>query len=175
MQELAITPLPVPGAAPRVLLVADWAVNPHEVVAAAVRLVHDEPRELGLLVPAWLHGIDWAGDPAASVPCARRQVESVGELSIAAGLTITGAAVGDPDPGSAIVDALADWPADEIVLCVREPRVPLGPFDLARRARRLTGLPVRRVAVLPPSPPRAERSARRRRSGHCTFDAAQAV
>src|SRR4051812_15036747 len=94
----------------RVLLVADWAVDPHEVVAEACRQ-HSRRWDtaFGVLVPAWLHGIDWAGDPRGSVPCARRQLGSIQELAAAAGLPLESAAVGDPEPVTAIYDATQQW------------------------------------------------------------------
>ena len=87
------------------LVVADWKIDAEAVVticrqrlagASAVRVV----------VPAWLHGLDWAGDPFASVPCARRQVERISRLCLDAGLRVISAEVGDPDPLNAISDAL---------------------------------------------------------------------
>jgi hypothetical protein len=141
-----------------VLLAADWTVDPHAVVAAASRRASDGPATFGLVVPAWLHGFDWAGDPLASVPCATRALDAISELTVAAGLAVETAGVGDPDPTTAILDALETWPADELLLCAPGRRLAAGPFDLAHRAHRLTGLPVQRVAV----------SRRMRGSGHCT-------
>ena len=144
-----------------VLLVADWNVDPHAVIAAAARREQHGAATFGLLVPAWLHGLDWAGDPGASVPCARRQLEELQRLSAAAGLAIGSACVGDPDPITAILDALDGWRAGELLVCMRPRRVGRGPLDVARRARRLTGLPVERVAVSAASP-RCEVRPRRR-------------
>jgi hypothetical protein len=48
-------------------------------------------------VPAWLHGLDWASDPAASVPCAQRQLTNISRLVRAADLSFDAASVGDPD------------------------------------------------------------------------------
>lgn len=143
----------------RVLAVADWAVDPHAVVAAASARA---PATFWLAVPAWLHGLDWAGDPRASRPCARRQLERLLALFRDAGLEVTGGSVGEPEPVTSIGDALAAWPADEILLCTR-PRRLRHPLDLAHRARRSTGLRVDRVAA-----PAAERT---RRGGHCRVGA----
>jgi hypothetical protein len=131
----------------RTLLVADWAIDPHAVVAAAIRRDQIAPATFALVVPAWLHGLDWAGDPGASAPCACKQLEAIQALAAAAGLPVHAAGVGDPDPTTAITDALADSRADDVLLCVGARHVPRGPFDLARRVRRVTGLEVRRVAV----------------------------
>src|SRR5215212_1872155 len=96
----------------RVLLVSDWSVDARSVVDTARR--HDERHRsvFNLVVPAWLHGIDWAGDPGASCPCAQRQLEAIHDLARSAGLTIGSATVGDPDVTAAVVDALADSPAE---------------------------------------------------------------
>ena len=136
------------------LVVADWAIDPR---AVAMTCAAREPGSaLHVVVPAWLHGLDWAGDPSASVPCARRQLERIIQLCAGAALRVESAAVGDPDPISAIGDAIAAVRMDEIVLFARGRHVAGGhPFSVARRAERLTGLPVSRfVAKRDPRPPR---------------------
>src|SRR3954462_9149616 len=81
---------------PHVLLVADWTVDPYAVLAEAQRRRRERPATaFGTLVPAWLHGLDWTGDPGASVPCACRQLAAIGELAAAAGLLVETAVVGD--------------------------------------------------------------------------------
>ena len=145
------------------LVVADWKVDAEAVVticrqrlagASAVRVV----------VPAWLHGLDWAGDPFASVPCARRQVERISRLCLDAGLRVISAEVGDPDPLNAISDALEHRPIDQILLFARGRHVAAAyPFSVAHRAEGLTGLAVHSFTV--PSTPKAPR--RRFAAGHC--------
>lgn len=135
------------NATTRVLLVTDWNVDPHAVVAAASRRAERSPAIFGLLVPAWLHGLGWAGDPNASRPCAQRQVEAVNALLDAAGLHLEHSAVGDPDPATAICDELDAWPANEVLLCTGPRHFPSTPLDVVHRARRLTGLPVERKFV----------------------------
>ena len=141
-----------------VLITADWAVDPHAVVAAAAERAEAGPAEFLLVVPAWLHGLDWAGDPRASAPCAHAQVRRIAELCAAAGLAVAAARVGDPDPVTAISDLLGDRHADELLLCTRRRGL------LAYRARRATGLPVRHVEARGP--------AAGRRRGHCVPAAA---
>lgn len=131
----------------RVLVVADWAIDPHGVVEACTRRVDDGPSDLTLLVPAWLHGLDWAGDPKASVPCAQRQLANIRLVAGARGLGYTATVVGDADVVTAICDVLVDAPADEVLLCARSSRLHSHSFDVAHRARRATGLPVRRIEV----------------------------
>jgi hypothetical protein len=63
---------PSKSSTPRVLVAADWEADPQGVLAACVRRSELQELSIALLVPAWLHGLDWAGDPYASGPCARR-------------------------------------------------------------------------------------------------------
>jgi len=161
-----------PHAPDRLLLVADWSVDPKAVVDVARQ--QRAADGVALLVPAKLNGIDWAGDPYASVPCAQRQLDRITELADQAGLRLAGARVGDPEPLAAICDALADWPADELLLCVPRRRLtPPYPFDLRTRACRLTGLAIERLEL-----PVAARASRRRgarwlRRGHCAIETPQ--
>jgi hypothetical protein len=150
----------------RVLVVADWTVDAQAVVTTVCRRLPDV--RLALVVPARLHGLDWAGDPRASCPCARRQVETIKELAATAGVDFELAVVGDPDPLAATEDALSDWPAHRLLLCsrrgfVRTPRT----FDLAGRAARTTGLPVDHVALFPAASGDERHGWLRRRRGHC--------
>jgi len=144
-----------------VLVVADWSIDPQRVLAEVSR-----DADVSLVVPAWLHGIDWVGDPTASVPCAERQLERLTALAEHACLTVAHAAVGDPDPLAAIEDAFSAVAADEILLFVRR-RSLLG-LALAGRAQRATGVPVRHIAVEPAEAPRARRPWRRVGAGHCS-------
>ena len=125
----------------RVLVVADWAVDPYGVIAAARRRSTQGTATFALVVPAWLHGIDWVGDPHASRPCAARQPEALERIAGAAGLAVELTEVGDPDPYSAIDDARAAFAATEILICTR-PRRFGNPLRLARRVRRATRLEV---------------------------------
>jgi hypothetical protein len=124
-----------------VLLVTDPNVDAREVVAAATR----SAGELNLLVPARLHGLAWMGDPHASYPAARRRLGELERLATEAGLAFEHASVGDPDPATAVLDELALRKVDSLLVCERG--AGRSPFDLARRLRRLTGLPVERVSV----------------------------
>jgi hypothetical protein len=154
----------------RVLVVADWTTDAEAVVASCVERRERSGGDFALLVPAWLHGLDWVGDPAASLPCAHRQLTAIGRVAGSAGFTFHVASVGDPDPVAAICDALDDWPAEELLLCTRSRRAAVShPLDLAHRARRATGLPV--------SPVRLGATTARRghtwlpfHTGHCALD-----
>ena len=150
----------------RVLVVADWGVDPQAVIAACDRRDAEGPSSFALLVPAWLHGIDWAGDPRASVPCARRQVLAIRAVASAIGRRFASADIGDPEPLTAIGDVLAEWPADELLICLRPARIRVPhPFDLTHRVRRVTGLPLRRMSLPPARVARPSRLPGR--NGHC--------
>jgi len=141
---------------PTRLVVADWRIDPETVMTTCRARDREWDLALHIVVPAWLHGLDWAGDPWASVPCAQRQLARITHLCTAAGLRVASAEVGDPDPLSAIGDAVANGPIEEILLFARGRHVAAGyPLSVARRAQRLTGLPVRRfAAALAPRPRR---------------------
>jgi hypothetical protein len=156
----------------RVLVVADWRVDPHAVVAACSRRSQSRDASFALLVPAWLHGLDWAGDPTASVPCAQRQLEQIRNLCHSAGLPVDSAEVGDPDLVTAIGDALLSDGADEMLLCMRQGHLADHPLDLAHRAGRASGIPTRRVAVPAVRRRRPRRAWAGLRRGHCPAAAA---
>jgi hypothetical protein len=131
----------------RILVVADWTVDAHAVVDTVRRVAGAGARRVALLVPAWLHGLDWAGDPHASRPCAETQLARITYLATRANLEFDVAAVGDPDPVTAIMDVVHEWPADELLLCLRRRRLGLGHPVLGRRAARSTGLETTRIEV----------------------------
>jgi hypothetical protein len=70
----------------RVLVVADWAVDPYGVIAACHRRAAEGGTVFALVVPARLHGLDWVGDPYASRPCAARQLEALERIATAGSL-----------------------------------------------------------------------------------------
>ena len=150
-----------------VLVVVDWRTDPRVVIAACRRRATSRDAAFGLVVPAWLHGLDWVGDPYASRPCAARQLRGLVRIARAARLDVELAAVGDPDPCSAVGDALDEFAATEILLC-RGRRRAGHPLDLVHRLRRMTGLPVRAPALRAGIEPR-EPSAWRALAGggHC--------
>jgi hypothetical protein len=140
------------SSAARVLAVLDWTVDPRSLVATLSRDPRTRDAVIGLLAPAWLHGLDWVGDPTASVPCAERQLIAVVRQCAGADVTVGAATVGDPDPVTASIDALAAWPADQVVLCTRPRHFAVPPLlGLVSRIRRATGLPVLRLPVPVPA------------------------
>jgi hypothetical protein len=170
MQSNHVDPTAPHLTASRLLIVADWTVDPDRVVAAARH--RRKATELGLVVPARLHGLDWAGDPGASCPCAQRQLEAIERLAAAAGLRLALAQVGDPDTLAAIGDALKDWPAQELLVCERQRFVGMRhAFDLPSRARRQTGVPVERLVLPPARNGDGRRGLLPVRRGHCELPA----
>lgn len=158
-----------------VLVVADWRAAPDGVIAACRRRASHEHLRFAFIVPAWLHGLDWAGDPNASRPCAARQLETLVHLAEGAGLDVRLAEVGDPDPTSAVDDALAAVSATAILLFRDRPRR-RHLLDLPHRLHRLTGLAVETPPIPTPAP---VREPRRRRAflggGHCVTNASGAL
>ena len=158
-----------------VLVVADWSIDTQRVVTELARRRADGDANVSLVVPAWLHGIDWVGDPTASVPCAERQLKRLVCLATDVGLTVLHATVGDPDPLTAIDDACSAVRADEILLFVRDRRRPsLRGFLLAAHARRATGLPVQPIAVAPAERRLPLHAWLHVGAGHCAAHAAEA-
>jgi hypothetical protein len=174
MQTARTAPLLRDAPPRRVLLVPDWKLDPHAVVDACRAQYAAGPATFALLVPARLHGLDWIGDPYASVPCAARALAEIAAQLESAGLPVQRTVLGDHDPIAAIVDATLDEPVDEVVICEREGHV-TSPFDLAHRVRRVTGLHVAQVAL----PDRPAVPSRRvwpsLRGGHCPVPEAQAA
>jgi hypothetical protein len=131
-----------------VLVVADWTVDPHEVIRTLSRRAAERPTTWSFVVPAWLHGLDWAGDPRASGPCAERTLLTLRELALREGLGVDLAVVGDPHPVTAAQDACTALSVDGLVLFTRQRRLSHAhPLDLAHRMHAATGLPVSREAL----------------------------
>ena len=131
----------------KVLVVADWKADLPAVVEAIQQWHESHHASFALLVPAWLHGLDWAGDPHASVPCARRALDQISQLAAAAGLPVDSAEVGDRDPVAAITGAVSSQPVDQLIIFLGERRSGVHPLDVARRAERATAIPAVRIAV----------------------------
>jgi len=131
----------------RALVVADWSLDPAGVIAAVQARHARHGAQFALLVPASLHGIAWAGDPNASRPCAERRLAELRLLSERSGVSVGMARVGDPETVPAVMDALADWPAEQILLFGRRRRSPFPrALTLARRIERSTSIPVEWIA-----------------------------
>jgi hypothetical protein len=123
----------------RTLALADWRLDPQRIMEALEQRRRDGDTVFTLLVPARLRALQWIGDPNASRPCAERLLAQVIDLARRAGIAIETAAVGDPEAASAADGALAQAPADEVLVLDRDRR---RGRRLARRLRRRTRLPV---------------------------------
>jgi hypothetical protein len=155
----------------RVLVVADWTADPEAIVGACIERHERSGGDFALLVPARLHGLDWVGDPGASLPCAYHQLDTIAHLADSVGFAFDAAGVGDPDPIAAICDALDEWPADDLLLCTRTGRGAVShPLDLAHRARRATRLRVSLVRLRAAKPRWPGLAWLPHRSGHCALD-----
>jgi nucleotide-binding universal stress UspA family protein len=133
-----------------VLVVADWSLDLDAVVDALAdrAAVGDRDVRWSLLMPAWLHGLDWAGDPHVSHPCAEIALLTLRELALRAGLTVDLTLVGDHDPITAVGDVCAATAFDAILLCTRRRRLVTGhPLDLVHRMHTVSGVPVARVLL----------------------------
>jgi hypothetical protein len=133
------------GQGPCTLVVADWKADPQAVLAACARQAGDSP--VALLVPATLHGIDWVGDPYASVPCARLALSEMSSVLRTANLRVQSADLRDPNSVAAVLDLVLTRPVERILVCEASRHWRPKLIDLAHRARRATGLPVVHVAV----------------------------
>jgi hypothetical protein len=152
----------------RVLAVADWSVDPQVVAEALAAHERRQAAIFGLLVPSRLRALDWIGDPKASCPCARDQLERLRRESALRGVEIDAALVGAPEQVPAVEDALAAWPAQELLLFERERRIGVvHPLTPSRRLERRTGLQVERIVV--------ESRDRRRRAAQCIPQLVQAA
>ena len=67
----------------RVLVVSDWRADPASVIAACRAHAAGGDVAFALVVPAWLHGLDWVGDPTASRPCGPHQTARPSEQATA--------------------------------------------------------------------------------------------
>jgi hypothetical protein len=118
----------------KILSVIDWTVDPGEAITALAQLQDDE--EITIVVPAKLHGLDWVGDPRASIPCARRQAHALRHEAAVQGVNLRYVAAGDPDPSAAAMDFCLQWSFDEFAV-----------IGFPARVAKATGLPSHRLAV----------------------------
>jgi hypothetical protein len=150
------------------LVVADWTADPQAVIDVCA--AHHQPPSaaVGLLVPARLHGVDWVGDPYASVGCARRALAAALRLAELQGIPLQTAQVGDPDPIAAITDAVLERPIDLLVLCMADGH--LTTRSLAERARKAARIPVSVHRVPAQRQPRHRLTVHHLFAGHCQLE-----
>jgi hypothetical protein len=132
----------------RVLAVVDWSLDPVAIVdALGAESENGEPSSIGILIPARLPGFDWIGNPYASRPCAKRQLEAILRVAQGRGLEVGHAAVGDPERVPAIGAFLDHWKADRVVIYDRNRLFPGHPLSVRNRVARMTQGVVQQVAV----------------------------
>jgi hypothetical protein len=107
----------------RILVVADRTADPFPLVERLRERARKERIAATVVVPASLHGLEWAGDPHAEVPAAERHAALIQVAVLNAGAASADARVGDADAHAAVDDALATDEYDEIVLNVRSARL----------------------------------------------------
>jgi hypothetical protein len=143
------------------LVVAERAADPGRLVDMLGRRAEAAPMTVTLLVPATLYGIDWAGDPRASIVDAARYAELLRRTLEMEGVDVARTLVGDPDPRAAIEDVLGTDSFAEVLIS-RPPRrlARLIRMDLPNRVAQATDAPVTYV-----SSPRLMPKPRRGRHG----------
>jgi hypothetical protein len=129
----------------RNVLVISTAEHADDVLRAHV----GEAETIKVVVPVVRQGVlDWLANDQRAIGHAERVAERTAEQLD--GETVE-AGAGEPDVGLAIRDALATFPADEIVIAVRpeeeEGFVESSATDTAPQDRQVEGLPVRVVVV----------------------------
>ena len=144
---MTATPLTRHAHRDRVLVVADWSIDPEAVVDALAAENARAPAAFALLVPSRLAPGGWSGDPNASRPCARLQLDSVRERAAAGGLSIERGGVTDPERVAAVGEFLDEWAADRIVLVDRRHPLAEGPLGVRRRLARRCRCAVERIVV----------------------------
>jgi len=137
-----VTPVP----AQRVLVVANQAASSPALITELRDRAKRGPVDIHLVVPALNgHLRHWLSDTDGAVLAARRRGEDALAVLTSRGLPIS-VEIGDSVPLLAIGDALAQFPADEIVVATLPPnRAHWLEQNLVVLARRKFNVPVRHV------------------------------
>src|SRR5689334_14360487 len=138
-----------------VLVVAERAADPVPLIDMLSRRAHASQVAVTLLVPATLHGLDWAGDPRAGITDAALYAERLRRRLATHGVEVLTTLVGDPDPRAATEDVLGAHPFAEVVISRPPKRVAhLLRVDLPQRLEQATDAPVTYVRAGKPAPRR---------------------
>jgi hypothetical protein len=134
----------------RILVVANRTVESPDLIAALRRRHAHTPIGVTLLVPAVPRGLDWAADMKAGWSEAITRAEAGARRMRAAGLTLDGVVVGDPDPFAATGDVLHGGDFDEVIVST----LPRGisrwlRLSLPDRLRRTVEVPVVHITAHP--------------------------
>ena len=103
----------------RMLVVSDRTADPTALIDAVRKQAQGQRIEATVVVPATLHGLEWAGDPHATAPAAARHAALLQVSLLNAGVAICHAYVGDPDARAAIDDSMAAERFDEVLVNMR--------------------------------------------------------
>lgn len=131
-----------------VLVVANQTAESDELLAALRERAGDGDCEFTVLIPATSHGLAWALDMQSDRgrTDAEADRDALVERMRGAGLPVSDAIVGDPDPLAAIEDAANAGDYDELIVSTLPHRVSRWlRLDLAAKAADATGLPVKTV------------------------------
>ena len=107
----------------RILIVADRTVDALPVIDVLREKAETQRIDATVLVPASLHGLEWAGDPRAKIPAAELHASLLHVALLNAGVETCQSSVGDPDPHAAIDDALRTGHFDEVLINVPSSRL----------------------------------------------------
>ena len=107
----------------RMLIVADRSADPGTLMDVLRGQVASQRIAATVLVPASLNGLEWMGDPRATIPDAERHAALLQVALLNLGVATCEARIGDPDPHAAIDDALRTEYFDEVLISVRSPRI----------------------------------------------------
>ena len=136
----------------RVLIVANQTATSPQLIAELHTRTRDHALSLHLVVPALNTRLrHWLSDTDDAMLAAHRRAVEARSLLRAHGLHIS-VEVGDSVPLLAIEDALAQFDADEIVICTLAPeRSHWLEHDLVESARGRFGIPVEHVVGATPA------------------------
>lgn len=131
-----------------VLVVANQTAESDELMAALRERAGRGECEFTVLIPATPHGIRWAADmfSGAGHDEAEQHRDALVARLNEAGLPVSDAIVGDPDPLAAIEDAANLGSYDELIVSTLPHRLSKWlHLDLPRKAEHATGLPTTHV------------------------------
>lgn len=135
----------------RVLVMANQTVRSPDLIAEVVRITEGRDAEVLLVVPAVVPGRAelWASDTDEAAERARQRMELTLLDLKQAGRRVRGQ-VGDTEPNQALMDALAEFPADEILISTLPPATSNWlERGVVERAREEIDLPIRHLVWEP--------------------------
>jgi nucleotide-binding universal stress UspA family protein len=129
----------------RVLVVANQTAESEELLQALRERAGRDECEFTVLIPATPHGISWAANMFADQGAAEAKEHrgALVERLRGAGLEVSDAIVGDPEPLAAVQDACNAGDYDEVIVSTLPHKVSRWlHLDLPSKVEHATGLPV---------------------------------